>query len=68
MTDPAAAPSPHRVDSGARWHDTGITAKIHDALRDRAREQEGRDTEPTAGVIDSQSVKGAHTVLVLQPQ
>jgi putative transposase len=46
----------------ARWHDKGVTGALHDALRDRLRTVEGRDTEPTAGVIDSQSVKGAPTV------
>ncbi|CAO5229575.1 IS5 family transposase [Frankia sp. AgKG'84/4] len=46
----------------ARWHDQGVTERVHDALRDQLRVQEGRDTEPTAGIIDSQSVKGADTV------
>ncbi len=46
----------------ARWHDKGVIARVHDALRDTSRELEGRDRQPTAGVIDSQSVKGAQTV------
>ncbi|CAJ61295.1 MULTISPECIES: IS5 family transposase [Frankia] len=46
----------------ARWHDQGVTERVHDALRDQLRVQEGRDTDPTAGIIDSQSVKGADTV------
>ncbi len=45
-----------------RWHDHGVTAKIHDALRDKLRALEGREPEPTAAVIDSQLVKGAPTV------
>ncbi|MFB4289721.1 hypothetical protein ACBI99_18905 [Nonomuraea sp. ATR24] len=31
-------------------------------LRIKARRQDGRDGEPSAGIIDSQSVKGADTV------
>lgn len=33
--------------------------KIHDALRGKVRRQVGKKTEPTAGIIDSQSVKTA---------
>lgn len=46
----------------ARWHDLGVTERVHDALREQARQAEGRDAEPSAGIIDSQSVKGADTV------
>lgn len=46
----------------ARWHDAGVTKAVHDALRGKLRVAEGRDAEPSAGVIDSQSVKGADTV------
>jgi putative transposase len=46
----------------ARWHDEGVTERVHDALRDQLRAQEGRSAEPTAGIVDSQSVKGADTV------
>lgn len=46
----------------ARWHAAGVTVAIHDALRSRVRAAEGRAAEPTAGIIDSQSVKGADTV------
>lgn len=34
-----------------------MVKEFHDRLRGRVRETEGRDSEPTAGVIDSQSVK-----------
>ncbi|MFG2979609.1 transposase [Streptomyces sp. NPDC048331] len=34
-----------------------MVREFHDRLRGRVREESGRDTEPTAGVIDSQSVK-----------
>jgi transposase len=40
-----------------RWHDHGLVAEFHDRLHARIREKLGRDAEPTAGVIDSQSVK-----------
>jgi transposase len=40
-----------------RWRDHGLVTEFHDRLRGRVREREGRDAEPTAGVIDSQSVK-----------
>lgn len=46
----------------ATWRDDGTVKRVHDALRERVREKEGRGTEPTAGIIDSQSVKGADTV------
>ncbi|MFJ5731586.1 IS5 family transposase [Streptomyces paradoxus] len=40
-----------------RWRDHGLVKEFHDRLRARVREREGRDAEPSAGVIDSQSVK-----------
>jgi transposase len=46
----------------ARWRDTGLAAELHDRLREAVREAEGRDREPTAAVIDSQSVKADATV------
>jgi transposase len=45
-----------------RWSAGGATIAVHDALRARAREAAGRDAEPTAAVIDSQSVRAAATV------
>ena len=41
----------------AKWTDDGTLVRVHDALRQRTREALGRDPEPTAVVIDSQSVK-----------
>lgn len=35
----------------------GVWQRIHDTLRDKVREQEGREVSPSAGVVDSQSVK-----------
>jgi len=40
-----------------RWCDHDLVREFHDRLRGRVREMLGKDTEPTAGVIDSQSVK-----------
>ncbi|MBK3647943.1 IS5 family transposase [Streptomyces sp. MBT33] len=40
-----------------RWRDHALVKEFHDRLRSRIREREGRTAEPTAGVIDSQSVK-----------
>lgn len=40
-----------------RWRDHSLVKEFHDRLRDRVRQKAGRDAQPTAGVIDSQSVK-----------
>ncbi|MEV8063866.1 transposase [Streptomyces antimycoticus] len=40
-----------------RWRDHALVREFHDRLRARVRERLGRDAQPTAGVIDSQSVK-----------
>lgn len=40
-----------------RWRENALVREFHDRLRGRVREEAGRDAEPTAGVIDSQSVK-----------
>jgi putative transposase len=39
------------------WRNTGVWQRIHDTLRAQVREQEGRHKHPTAGCLDSQSVK-----------
>lgn len=39
------------------WTLNGTFIRINDALRERARRKVGRDPEPSAGIIDSQSVK-----------
>ncbi len=41
------------------WNWDGTLMRIHHALYERCREQVNRSTEPTACVIDSQSVKSA---------
>ena len=45
-----------------RWHATGATIALRDGLRAAARRAVGRKAEPTAAVIDSQSVRAAATV------
>jgi transposase len=45
-----------------RWREHGLIAEFHDRLRGRVREREGHEAEPTAGIIDAQSVKGAASV------
>ncbi|KJE22893.1 transposase, IS4 family [Frankia torreyi] len=45
-----------------RWRKDGTAVRINAALRRKVRLFEGRDPEPSAGVVDSQSVKGAPTV------
>ena len=39
------------------WH--GMLERVHHVLYLMVRDLEGRETSPSAGVIDSQSVKGA---------
>src|SRR3954447_26256896 len=43
----------------AAWSADGTWRRVHEALRDRAREAEGRDRQPSAAVLDSQSTKSA---------
>ncbi|MFE6668680.1 transposase [Streptomyces sp. NPDC057697] len=45
-----------------RWGAQGLLAELHDRLRGLVREEAGRDPEPTAAIIDSQSVRAAATV------
>lgn len=40
-----------------RWREHGLVREFHDRLRGQVRQTLGRDAEPSAGVIDSQSVK-----------
>lgn len=40
-----------------KWRLEGVWQRIHDALREQLRVREGREATPSAGVIDSQSVK-----------
>jgi transposase len=44
------------------WNETGVTDRIHDALRAAVRDADGRDPMASAGIVDAQSVNGADTV------
>jgi transposase len=44
------------------WQASGATRRMHDQLREAVRVLAGRRPEPTAAIIDSQSVKAADTV------
>ena len=41
----------------ARWQEDGTWERVNDLLRRRVRQAQGRDPEPSAAIIDSQSVK-----------
>lgn len=41
------------------WHDDGTVEHVHDVLRSRVREADGRNAEPSAGLIGWQSVRTA---------
>jgi transposase len=43
------------------WRRTGLLDKMHDTLREQVRVKAGREPTPSAGSIDSQSVKSART-------
>lgn len=45
-----------------KWEKAGIFERLSGLLRRQAREHEGRNAEPSAGVIDSQSVKTSTNV------
>ena len=42
-----------------RWRDDGTLDRLHDELRDRVRVAAGRNPDPRAAILDSQSVKTA---------
>lgn len=44
------------------WRKAGIVRAMHDRLRDRVRDEAGRDPMASAGIVDAQSVKGSATV------
>lgn len=42
-----------------QWKNNGLWKAIHDHLREQVRQVDGRQRNPSAGIIDSQSVKGS---------
>jgi len=40
-----------------KWTEDGSFLRINDLLRERVREDMGREKEPSIGIVDSQSVK-----------
>ncbi|MFE9483905.1 IS5 family transposase [Streptomyces spororaveus] len=46
----------------ARWQEEGVFEQLNTLLRRQVRRQEGREGEPTACVIDSQSIKTSTNV------
>ena len=53
---PKSATVRHYYD---RFRADGTWERVHDALRERVRRAAGRDAQPSAAVIDSQTVKTA---------
>jgi len=45
-----------------RWQQRGVWLKIHDTLRAQVRQRAGKKRQPSAGILDSQSVKVADQV------
>jgi len=43
-----------------QWRDDGTWQRLHDTLRAQVRRRAGRQKHPTAGALDSQSVKTTH--------
>ena len=55
---PPPAAVPHH---SCKWVESGLRQRIDDALREAARIETGRDPRPSAGAVDSQTVKAAPT-------
>jgi transposase len=45
-----------------RWEEQHLTERMLEALREQLRVEQGRNPQPSAGIIDSQNVKDADTV------
>ncbi|MFF5365345.1 transposase [Streptomyces scabiei] len=60
---PADFPPYRRVHACVRrWQITGLLTGLHDRLRDKVRRKEGRTVDPTAAIVDSQSVRASLAV------
>lgn len=58
---PADFPPYRRVHAFARrWSVTGLLGELHDRLRDRAREKEGRKIDPSAAIVAPGCSSAAH--------
>jgi transposase len=44
------------------WNRDGTLTRLHNSLREHLRQAEGRHAEPSAAILDSQSVRAAETV------
>ena len=44
------------------WIRDGTVTRLHDSLRELVRRTDGRRAQPSAAIVDSQSVRGAETV------
>lgn len=42
-----------------RWRRSGVWKRLHDALRERERRRVGKKAQPTAAIVDSQSIRTA---------
>jgi putative transposase len=49
-------------DYHTRWAADGTVNRIHNALREQVRTVEGRNPDPSAALVDSQSVRAAESV------
>lgn len=49
-------------DYYAKWETDGTTEQVHDLLRDRTRRANDRTVEPSAAVVDAQSVKTSGSI------
>jgi putative transposase len=45
-----------------KWDRDGTLNRMHNGLREQVRVTEGRQAEPSAAILDSQSIRGAETV------
>lgn len=60
---PRDFPPYRRVHAFARRRQvTGLLAEFHGRLRDEVRRREGRGADPTAAIVDSQSVRAAANI------
>lgn len=45
-----------------RWQVQGLLTELHHRLRDRVRVKEGRSPDPSAAIVDSQSLRAAANI------